>query len=447
VTRTDAENARLNEGFAEAIAKISGRRPYVVIARFHRKFVDANRAQKLAYESDLAKPVYDAYQQALAEACQNIMDRWGRGILLDIHGQSLAPDTIFRGTQQGKSTAHLVRRFGKEALTGGKSLFGQFARQGFTVDPPVGSLARESHYSGGHIIATYGSAAGGTFDAIQTEPGKNLRSATQRTQTAAKMATAITAFANDYLPKKETPGNAKANPKLPEKIMVGIYHDEGAGQSVNDLTRTLARFDNITIRNLMAADIQSGKLKEVDVLIQPGGSGGGQGRRLGEQGREQVREFVRNGGGYLGICAGAYLATADYPWSLKILDAKVVDREHWARGKGTVEIDLSEQGKQLLGNQSDHLKIHYAQGPLLAPANHPDIPDYQTLATFKSEIALNGAPKGVMPGTTAAAEGKFGNGRVICFSPHPEMTKGLEGLLRHAIGFVNQGSSNSPIIP
>ena len=201
VTKTDAETARLTEELADAIAKISGKRPYVVIARFHRKFVDANRAPKLAYESDLAKPVYDAYQQALAETRQSIVDRWGGGILLDIHGQSLAPVTIYRGTQQGKSTAHLVERSGKEALTGEKSLFGQFAKQGFTVDPPVGSLARESHYSGGHIIATYGSAAGGTFDAIQIELGKNLRSATQRSQTVEKMAIAITAFAKDHLPK------------------------------------------------------------------------------------------------------------------------------------------------------------------------------------------------------------------------------------------------------
>jgi hypothetical protein len=54
------------------------------------------------------------------------------------------------------------------------------------------------------------------------------------------MATAITAFATDYLPKNEIAGNAQNAPRLSKKIVVGVYHDEGAGPSVNDLTRTLA---------------------------------------------------------------------------------------------------------------------------------------------------------------------------------------------------------------
>ena len=438
VADSDTDTDRLTEELADAIAKITGKRPYVVIARFHRKFIDANRAPEFAYESDKAKATYDAYQQAIVVARQKIIDRWGSGILLDIHGQALARDTIFRGTQNGKTAAHLVKQFGEDALTGEKSLFGQLAKQGFTVVPPIGSQDKEKHYTGGHIVATYGSAEGGTFDAIQLELGSTLRSAAERVQTAKKMSLAITSFAEDYLPKKEIAAN---HLKAQNKIVVGVYHDKGAGPSVNDLTKALTTFENVTFQNLMADDIKSGKLKDIDVLIHPGGSGGTQGRQLGEDGREKIRSFVSNGGGYVGICAGSYLATADYKWSLNILDAKVVDRNHWARGKGTVEIELTGEGKNLLKNQNDRLQIHYAQGPLLAPANNPNIPDFQTLATFKTEIALNGAPQGIMLGTTAAAEGKFGQGRVICFSPHPEMTKGIENLIQNAINSVNQHSS------
>ncbi len=45
-------------------------------------------------------------------------------------------------------------------------------------------------------------------------------------------------------------------------------------------------------------------------------------------------------------------------------------------------------------------------------------------------------------GTTAIAEGKFGDGRVICFSPHPELTKGLEHQIQLAIQKVNQSRSS-----
>jgi hypothetical protein len=78
---------------------------------------------------------------------------------------------------------------------------------------------------------------------------------------------------------------------------------------------------------------------------------------------------------------------------------------------------------------------------LLAPGNRPEIEDYEVIATFETEIADKGAPKGVMKGTTAIAKGNFGNGRVICFSPHPEMTDGLEQLVRIAIDHVKRQKS------
>jgi glutamine amidotransferase-like uncharacterized protein len=152
-----------------------------------------------------------------------------------------------------------------------------------------------------------------------------------------------------------------------------------------------------------------------------------------------VRTFVRGGGGYIGICAGAYLASCDYPWSLNILDAKVLDKAHWARGDGDVDVSLTPAGKSLLGVKEDRRTIVYFQGPLLAPAGNPDIPDYEPLALYETEIAKKGAPTGVMIGTTAAASGKFGSGKVLCFSPHPEKREDTRSLLHRAIRWVAAG--------
>jgi glutamine amidotransferase-like uncharacterized protein len=221
-------------------------------------------------------------------------------------------------------------------------------------------------------------------------------------------------------------------------VRVGVYVDEGAGPSVNDLLFVLTKSAGVSVTHLNAEDIRSGKLQSLDLLMLPGGSGGGQGRCLGEDGRDAIRKFVDAGGGFVGICAGAYVASSDYTWSLNILDARVIDREHWNRGSGTVGISMTDAGRELLGAKNQKLSIHYAQGPLLAPGNRPDIGDYEALATFESEIAKNGAPEGVMKGTTAIARGKFGNGQVICFSPHPEMTNGLEQLVRLAIDHVKR---------
>lgn len=145
---------------------------------------------------------------------------------------------------------------------------------------------------------------------------------------------------------------------------------------------------------------------------------------------------MRGGGGFVGICAGAYLASCDYSWSLHILDAKVIDKAHWARGNGDVQVGLTAAGKTLLGAEADRQQIAYFQGPLLAPAANPDVPDYEKLGTFETEIAQKGAPTGVMIGTTAIASGNFGAGHVLCFSPHPEKTPGNEPLLHHGLRWV-----------
>ena len=60
-------------------------------------------------------------------------------------------------------------------------------------------------------------------------------------------------------------------------------------------------------------------------------------------------------------------------------------------------------------------------------------PDYESLAIFETEIAKNGAPRGVMAGTSAAVRSHFGKGRVFCFSPHPELTDGLHHLIPLAV--------------
>ena len=219
----------------------------------------------------------------------------------------------------------------------------------------------------------------------------------------------------------------------PAVLRVALYDDQGAGDSLAEVAKVLAGRADIQVERIKAADIRSGRLAGFDVLIQPGGSGGAQGRRLGKEGREQVRTFIKEGGGYVGICAGAYLATCQYDWSLGVLDAKVIDGQHWARGYGHVDLSLSDEGRAILAIDARQRPMYYHQGPLLAPAGEPDLPDYATWATYAGEIAENGAPKGVMPGTTAIAAGHFGEGRVLCFSPHPEKTDGLRDVLYRGV--------------
>ena len=209
--------------------------------------------------------------------------------------------------------------------------------------------------------------------------------------------------------------NFFANHTAAQSIRVAVFDDAGVGKSAKDLLSKLdaGRFD---VRRIAAAEIRDGGLAEFDVLVHPGGSGSRQGKALGDDGRRAVRSFVKRGGGYLGVCAGSYLATNDYAWSLHLIDAKVLDRRHWARGTGAVQVQFSSRGASFF-DVSKELDLYYGQGPLLARREWDDteVPDYESLAIYKGEIAKNGAPRGVMAGTSAIVRTNYGSGRVFCF--------------------------------
>lgn len=227
----------------------------------------------------------------------------------------------------------------------------------------------------------------------------------------------------------------------PAALRVAIYRDDGSPEASGAAVENCLKVSPFFKCKLVDAQaIRDGVLNDADVLVQPGGSGSGQAKALEKTGRDKIVEFVKDGGGYVGICGGAYLGTSYYSWSLHLLNAAVVDREHWARGKGMVKLQLTPAGKDLFAEKIDVIDCLYHQGPLLAPDDKPDLPAFEPLAVFQTEIALNGAPKGVMIGTTAMARGMFAKGHVILISPHPEKTDGLDDIVRRAVDW----SGNQP---
>ena len=200
VTERDSNTDDLAERVAVKLLEQLGERPFLVIAHFERKFLDANRSRESAYESEEAKPYYDAYHRALLDACERVRKKWGRGLLLDIHGQGSHSDVIFRGTHNGKGVSQLKKRFGSNALTGLKSVLGQMEQRGYKVLPGNNTNEREERYIGGYIVQTYGSHQGTDIDAIQLEFGTRLRSKSHLSRTAADLADAIRVFLQEYLP-------------------------------------------------------------------------------------------------------------------------------------------------------------------------------------------------------------------------------------------------------
>ena len=137
-TGRDNNTGELVERIAAKLEERFGAKPFLIIALFERKYVDANRPSASAYESDQGKLYYEFYHQELRAACERVRREWGRGLLLDIHGQGTGVDTIYRGTSNGKTVMSLVGRFGRAAVSGAASMLGQL--------PPARSLAASHVY-------------------------------------------------------------------------------------------------------------------------------------------------------------------------------------------------------------------------------------------------------------------------------------------------------------
>jgi N-formylglutamate amidohydrolase len=197
----DGNTEELAAALAEAIEKKTGKKPYLVAATFHRKYIDANRPPEIAYEDARAMPTYDAYRDTLAAYCKAVKAKHGRGLLLDVHGQGAMKDAIIRGTKDGETVKLLTDRFGPKAHTGPKSFFGLLAATGCKVYPADPAGKEYASLNGGDIVRTYGRGDFG-IDAIQLEFGGDYRTKDKLTDTADKVATAVKEFAAAYLTDK-----------------------------------------------------------------------------------------------------------------------------------------------------------------------------------------------------------------------------------------------------
>ncbi len=217
----------------------------------------------------------------------------------------------------------------------------------------------------------------------------------------------------------------------PKPIKVAVYDDKGAtGKGIPSVEAILGQTSDIKVTRLKGADIAAGGLKGYDLVIFTGGSGSAEAAGLGEKGREEVRDFVRHGGGYVGICAGAYLACSGFEWGVGVLNARTVSSK-WRRGQGEVKIEGEAFGDRLTDRG-----VRYANGPIIKPDARKDLPSFESLVTFRTELAQNDTPAGVMVNSPAMVRAAYGLGRVFTSSPHPEQTAGLEPIVEKAVRWV-----------
>ena len=68
---------------------------------------------------------------------------------------------------------------------------------------------------------------------------------------------------------------------------------------------------------------------------------------LETDGHTMLKDFVAQGGGFVGICAGAYYGSE---WGIGLIDVKVFDIDHWNRGTSDAcHIKYTKEAASLVG--------------------------------------------------------------------------------------------------
>ncbi|MGP1448001.1 MAG: BPL-N domain-containing protein [Candidatus Limimorpha sp.] len=215
-------------------------------------------------------------------------------------------------------------------------------------------------------------------------------------------------------------------------IKVGVFSGHGGAETCKWETLEAIKVDHqMRPYFIGSSDIASGCLDTLDAIVIPGGGGSRQYLNLGHENRLKIMDFIRNGGGAVGICAGAYLfSNTDGYACMKLNGAKAIDIEHDNRGHGVAKFTLDEAGKALfpeLANR-DTCFVMYYEGPVFVEAG--DTIAYQVFATMQSDVHEEGnAPENMTNAKPFFIGNEYGQGRIFSSIAHPEATPGMHWLI------------------
>lgn len=172
-------------------------------------------------------------------------------------------------------------------------------------------------------------------------------------------------------------------------------------------------------------------LNGYDVLVMPGGSSGYNYIHSNYIDETAIKNFVKNGKGYLGICAGAYSAVYQvydfyYGWGL----ASHVRATH-PYYEGELTVKFTTKGQQILNTTGTVTMAHY-NGPAMyisSPA--------MTFATYADNIINSN-------GMAAIVGDYYGNGRVVLSGPHPELDPQLPNVVAQMLVWAANKSKPDP---
>lgn len=201
----------------------------------------------------------------------------------------------------------------------------------------------------------------------------------------------------------------------------GVWQD-GLTAVKNMLTTLGLNYEEITYKDLNSSTQDFSRLYKV--MLFPGGYAPYYNYWISKNGKDRIRNFVKNGGGYFGICAGAYFAVDRVVWEGKVYDDAAGYDLDLFPGTGTG--DEEKIANYYAGNwemltfnfnNENAVLLNYKKVPYTEDIIYLGGPYF----TADSGAAVDVLATYTYNGEPAIVAFQYGSGRVVLSGPHPEI--------------------------
>ena len=217
----------------------------------------------------------------------------------------------------------------------------------------------------------------------------------------------------------------------PDASIVALYSDQGTWEESVQAAGKMFQWMGYTVSLVNADHISNVGLDNFSILCIPGGDMYQYAQDISSGGKENVKNFIRNGGGYIGICGGAYFVSEKVIWQGNQLPMtplgvfpgtaegpidEIAPYPDYAMGK----VNIVDSTHPVTQSEPDSAWMLYYWGPMLIPNEDATI------------AILGKYDRGNQP-TMLAFD--YGLGRVFLIGTHPEIEEDSE---RDGIAFADE---------
>lgn len=224
--------------------------------------------------------------------------------------------------------------------------------------------------------------------------------------------------------------NAETVPPL----KVSVYLGDGArGIGAVEWCRLVNECPQMRMKLVDGKDIAAGALDGEDVVVMPGGNSKDEFTSLTEEGVKKFKEFILNGGGFVGTCAGCSILLNEEDRRLKIIPYERVGYTKLLNAN----FKITKAGAEALGIAEEPRRIRYSGGPIIRKtAKEIEHANFEVFGTYDFEASTNGRANKEMYGSPAILGGTYGKGKVFTTVAHPEYFEETLDIVEGAFKFV-----------